>query len=163
VSDLQAVSRRTLLRTGLLLPLVATAACTEAGSPPDRPFEPHPDVVLADAAAARERSLLAAYDAALGLAPALAERLAPLRAEHAEHLAALDVPQLPTPSTEPSATPTPAPVLPADPPALLVALAGLERSAATAHADACVRAGRGLAVVLASAAASEASHPVALG
>jgi hypothetical protein len=119
--------------------------------------------VLADAAAVRERSLLAAYDAAVALVPALAERLGPLRAEHAAHLAALAVPELPPPSSGPSASPSPAPqALPADPAGLLAALAGLERAAASAHADACVRAGRGLAVVLASAAASEASHPVAL-
>lgn len=160
-------SRRSVLRAGLLTP-VALTACTSVGDDPAAPAAaPHPDVVLADEAALREQRLLAAYDAAAALVPTLAERLLPLRAEHAEHLAALGVPELPAPApADPSAAPTPvaptAPPLPADPPALLAALADLERSASTAHADACVRAGRGLAVVLASAAASEASHPVAL-
>ena len=167
VTAAAAPSRRSVLRAGLLVPVAVTAACTSGDGDPDEPPGPHPDVVLADEAAARERRLLAAYDAAAALVPALAERLVPVRAEHAEHLAALGVPELPSPApADPTAAPTPvaptAPPLPADPPALLASLADLERSASTAHADACVRAGRGLAVVLASAAASEASHPVAL-
>ncbi|HVM28289.1 MAG TPA: hypothetical protein VM433_11560 [Mycobacteriales bacterium] len=170
--------RRTVLTGGLaLLAGGGLAGCTSlpGRSEPDGPPAPHPDVVLADQAALRERRLIAAYDAVMQRAPELAERLAPLRAQHAEHLAALGVPALPAPAAapaaaaptaEPTGPPTPAPVapppLPDDPAALLPALADLERRAATAHAGAAVRSGRGLAVVLASAAASEASHPLAL-
>lgn len=125
------------------------------------PPPPHPDLVLADEAAARERAMLAAYDAALALVPQLADRLAPVRAEHAEHLAALGVPD-PVPSAPPAPASAPPPALPAEPGALLAALADLERSTSVTHAGAAVHAGRGLAVVLASAAASEASHPLAL-
>jgi hypothetical protein len=203
-------TRRSVLTGGLVvatgLGASALAGCTLPGSddPDAPPPPPHPDVVRADEAAARERRLIAAYDVALERAPELTERLAPLRAEHAEHLAALGVPDLPLPEaappqeppdgppdappdaeqlapqdaeqpappdgTEPGAPePTPSPPprvvpppLPLDPALLLPALADLERAAATAHAGAAVRSGRGLAVVLASAAASEASHPVAL-
>ena len=163
-------TRRAVLLAPVLGAVGAAAACTSGGDGPDEAPGPHPDVVLADEAAERERRLLAAYDSALALAPALAERLAPLRAEHAEHLSALGVPELPAPApADPSAgapaSPDPAPTpppLPADPPGLLTALADLERTTSTSHAGAAVRSGRGLAVVLASAAASEASHVVAL-
>jgi hypothetical protein len=167
------------------------AGCTSERAP-DPPPGPPRDVVLADAAALRERRLLAAYDLALARAPELAERLLPLRAHHVEHLAALGVPdgaqpdgaepdgaqpdgaepgvagdQGAVPGAEPaSPSPTPTavlpPPLPEDPAGLLAALADLERRASAAHAAACLRSGRGLAVVLASAAAGEAAHPVAL-
>ena len=61
-------SRRAVLRAGLALPLLA--ACTDASPGPPPP--PDPDLALHDAAVARERALLAAYDAALLAAPALA-------------------------------------------------------------------------------------------
>jgi hypothetical protein len=157
--------RRAVLRGGAALLAAAAAGCdllpgatSGAGPAP----EPDPDVVLADEAAARERRLLAAYDAALVRDPALAERLAPLRAEHAAHLAALGVADPPGPSASPAPA-VPSPPLPAAPGALLPALADLERTTSTAHAGAAVRSGRGLAAVLASLAASEASHVVALG
>jgi hypothetical protein len=160
-------TRRSVLRGGLLaVAVAAVAACDDEG--PREPAQPHPDVVLADEAAMRERELMAAYDAAAERAPDLAERLAPLRAQHAEHLAALSLPEPPpadptaTPGATPSSAPVPGPVLPDDPAGLLSALAELERRAATEHAGTAVRAGRGLAVVLASAAASEASHVGAL-
>jgi hypothetical protein len=176
-------SRRAVLGgalAGLAAPVLA--ACT-----PSNPFVPAPpapvppDVVAADRAAERERELLAAYDAAMLLAPQLADRLLPVRGEHAAHLAALGRPEVPavpavpaspagdptaaaTPTASPSPAPpaVPAPPLPADPAALLVALAELERRAATAHGAAAVRAGLGVGAVLASVAASEASHVVAL-
>lgn len=164
-------TRRALLvggmRVGLLgLAMPALAACTADGRPSPPP-PPDPDVGRADEAAERERRLLAAYDAAVVLAPALADLLTPLRAEHAEHLAALGVAELPAPTADPSAPPPvavlpPPPALPSDPAALRAALAELERATANVHGDAAVLAGRGLAVVLASLAASEASHPVAL-
>ena len=175
-------SRRAVLLSGaaaggvLLLP-----ACTGDDEPPGPPPPPHPDIVLADEAAARERRLLEAYDLALQRRPDLAPLLGALRAEHADHVAALGVPEVePTPSaslgspatpqaapaeTGPAAataSPAPPPLLPADPAAVPAALADLERRTAAVHSDAVLRAGRGLAVVLASAAASESSHAVAL-
>lgn len=158
------------------LSALGLSGCTsDAG--PQPPARPHPDVVRAEAAVVRERRLLAAYDLALGRAPDLAERLAPVRAEHVEHLAALGVTDLATPTAQPAPDPTddptpeptasassPAgpPPLPDDVGALLPALADLERAAAAQHAAVAVHCGRGLAVVLACAAASEATHPLAL-
>jgi hypothetical protein len=184
-------TRRTVLRGSLALAAtglggVAVPGCTGPGDDePAAPPAPDPDVVRADEAAVRERRLLAAYDLAMERAPDLTERLAPLRAEHAEHLAALGVPDVPAPvepvpdeaapdpgapedaapaDDVPAPAPrVPAPPLPLDPAALLPALADLERKTAAVHAGAAVRSGRGLAVVLAAAAASEASHPLALG
>jgi hypothetical protein len=144
-------------------------ACT-GDDEPASPGRPHPDLLRAEAAVSRERRLVAAYDLAASRAPELAERLAPLRAEHLEHLAALGVTDLAAPATaDPTADPTASPSPPPEPPplpddvgALLPALAELERGAAGEHAAVAVHCGRGLAVVLATAAASEASHPLAL-
>ena len=156
---------------------LATAGCTARGTRQQAAPPPDPDVVLADEAAARERALLAAYDEAVARDPALAERLGPLRAEHAGHLASLGVPAVPAGPSDPTGAPsggpaagdaTPAPPavrppdLPADPALILPWLAELERRASTAHAGAAVRAGRGTAVVLASLAASEAAHAAVL-
>ena len=168
-------TRRALLLGGAAGGAALLTGCTGDDGPPEPPPPPHPDLVLADEAAARERTLLQAYDLALQQRPDLAPLLAPLRAEHAEHVTALDVPELETPAptspgatapppgdTSTPATPPPPPLLPADPAAVPAALAELERSTAAAHSEAVLRAGRGLAVVLASAAASESSHAVAL-
>lgn len=124
---------------GLLL-----TACTGRRTPAARPT-PDPDVALRAAAVARERALLAAYDAHLAATPALAARLAPLRADHLAHLQALGAGPVPGPA------PAPLPVL-----------ADLERRTAEGHAQDCVTASRRLAPVLASLSACEASHLVVL-
>lgn len=161
------VGRRALLAAAALLPL---AACTTAPAPVP---PPDPDDLLRGAAAERERALLADYDRLIAVLPALAVRLLPLRAEHAEHLIALVGPPA-TGAPVPSATPTPSPSstplpLPPEvplPPAIADALAALvtaEQTAAGAHvADALAAVERGLAGLLASLAASESSHAVAL-
>lgn len=152
-------TRRAVLSAGAV---GLVAACTPARRAPGavRPARPDPDVALTAAAVDRELALLTAYDAALAAAPALASRLAPLRAEHAEHLRALGA----GPAGNPTASPAPAPA-----PArgaggqARSSLATAERTAAAAHAAASVTASARLAAVLASLAASEASHQVALG
>jgi hypothetical protein len=163
-------SRRSVLRAGLALPLPLLAGCTDPG-PPAPPPPPDPDIALHDAAVAREQELLAAYDAGLLAAPGLAPRLAPLRAQHAEHLAVLETADpAPPPSAAPSASASPTaapsvpapPAAPADPAIVLAELVVLENDAGAAHADAAVEASRELAPVLATLAASEASHRVAL-
>lgn len=182
LQPVHAPTRRTVLgaaAVALLAP--ALAGCTQAGDvAPATPPVPA-DVVAADRAAGRERVLLATYDAALLIAPQLADRLLPLRADHAAHLLALGLPEQPEPAAAPStaasagpaatapgasAAPSPPPVaappLPSEPEALLAALAELERRAAVGHANAAVRAGRGVGAVLASLAASEASHELVL-
>ena len=139
-------TRRTVLSAGAVgLAAGCTSSHRTAG-----PSRPDPDVALTAAAVGRERALLAAYDAALAAAPARATTLALVRAEHAAHLAALGV------GPAASAAAAPASPAPSD-------LAGAERAAAAAHAAAAVTASPRLAQVLASLAASEAAHQVALG
>lgn len=144
-------TRRAVLAGGLLLPLTA---CTGSDDAPVGPATVDPDVALRAAAVARERQLLATYDALLQQDPARADRLAPLRAEHAEHLAALGEQEALA-----TAFPARAPTLP---PGGFGGLAQAERAAAAAHADATAAASPALAALLAQLAASEASHPVAL-
>ena len=148
-------SRRALLGAAAVLPL---AACTSDDGPPP---PPDPDDLLRDEAVQRERSLLREYDAVLLVLPDLAARLIPLREHHAEHLLALTG-EPATPSPEPSGAPAaqvPPPVTAA---AALAGLADAERAAAGAHRAGAVAASRELAALLASLAASEASHPVVL-
>lgn len=150
------VSRRALLGGGL----VVLTGCTLESDPPP---PPDPDDLLRAAAVSREEALLQEYDAALLVLPSLAARLTPLRAQHAEHLAALRGPA--TPSAAPSSSATPVPQVP-PPPTAAAALAGLvtaERAAGDAHASAALEASRELAGLLASLSASEHSHPVELG
>jgi hypothetical protein len=162
-----APTRRSVL-AGAAGVLLAPALGTCTGSE-DRPAV-DADIVSADRAALRERRLIAAYDAALLIAPQLADRLVPLRDGHVAHLGALGLPDTPDTSAAPaddaSAAPTrapePAPPLPSDPAALLAALAELERRAAAAHGNAAVLSGRGVGAVLATLAAAEASHAEAL-
>lgn len=138
-------SRRRLLQAGLLAPL---AACTSSPSPPSprpRPALVDPDVALRAAAVAREQQLIARY-AGTSSPAALA-----IRAEHEQHLLALG-----GPVASPVASPIPAAA------ASVPQLVAAERAAAAAHAADALRASRGLAALLASLAASEASHPVAL-
>lgn len=155
------VGRRALLAGAALLPL---AACRSEPAPPP---PPDPDDLLRTAAAAREQALLADYDRLLAALPALATRLLPLRAEHAEHLLALTGPP-PSRSPSPSPTSSPLPPPPEVPPApapadALAALLAAEQAAAGAHvADALAAADRDLAGLLASLAACESSHAVAL-
>lgn len=141
----------------------ALAGCTDGAAPVPAPPAPvDPDVALREAAVARERALLRSYDAVLLALPSLAQRLLPVREEHAAHLDALTGPQPaagPSPSAAPGAPAVPPPATAA---AALAGLAAAEAQASTAHARDVPAASRGLAGLLASLAASEASHPVVL-
>jgi hypothetical protein len=122
--------------------LLPVAGCTKD----DEPVKPSTDDVIRAAAVERERALLALYAGATTPA-ALA-----VRADHEEHLAALTQQSTPSPVASPSAGPVPT----------KAALVAAERAAAAADAAAALDASPGLAALLASLAASEASHPVAL-
>lgn len=150
-------TRRQLLGAGSL---VLLAGCTDDAPPAPEPVDP--DDALRDAAVARERALLEAYDAVLLALPALAPRLVLLRGEHVAHLTALTGP---LPSASPSVTTVPPPAVP-PPPTAAAALAGLvtaEREAAGGHAADVAAASRELAGLLAALSASEASHAAVLG
>jgi len=160
-------TRRQVLGAAALL---LAAGCTDAPPPPAEVVDP--DDALREDAVAREESLLTAYDTTLAAFPELAEQLLPVRTEHAEHLLALIGPppsaspaaSTPPASTPPDSTPPAAPAVP--PPATaalaLTLLADAERTAAGAHAAACLEASRTLASLLAALAASEHSHPAVL-
>lgn len=77
----------------------AGASTPGAGGPDDPAIK-----ALAHRVAADETALLAAYDKALAAHPELAAALAPLRDDHARHLAAV-LPGSPTPSAPPTSTP----------------------------------------------------------
>jgi hypothetical protein len=85
--------------------MAVASACTVRRAPrrPPPAAAPSPVPDLLAAAAARERSLLAAYDDALGQHPDLAPLLSPYREDHAAHLHALE------PGAVVSATVTPSP------------------------------------------------------
>lgn len=157
-------SRRAVLIAGALLPV---AACTGGGDHQPEPAPVDPDVALREGAAARERTLLTHYDVTMLAESGQAARLAPLRAEHAAHLVALGFP-VPAGSSGVTGPPTVGSPAPAPPPATLstapsrLQLAQAERDTAAAHTRDALAASRALAGVLASLAASEASHPVAL-
>jgi hypothetical protein len=148
-------SRRRLLQAAALSPFVA--ACT---SGPARPARVDPDDALRAAAVAREQALLEQYAAAVGASPAVAAQLAAVRAEHEQHLVALGVPA--AGSSPPSPSPSPLPTAAGSAVPSPSRLAAAERTAAASHAAAALVASPSLAPLLASLAASEASHPVAL-
>lgn len=135
-------SRRRLLQTLLLAPVAA--ACSR--SKHEQPATEDPDVALRAAATVREQALIAAYRSAATASSAVAAVLA----DHEEHLRVLGSAS-PTPSAAPAGAPVPA-----------GRLAAQERQAAAAHAAAALDASPSLAALLASLAASEASHAVAL-
>jgi hypothetical protein len=83
----EATRRGLLAATALALPLLASACKSPGalGAPP----RPLPDVAVARQAIASEQNLIARYTAALTAMPALAGPLRPLLAEHAAHLSRL--------------------------------------------------------------------------
>lgn len=147
-------TRRQALTAGAAA-LVATA-CT--ADPAPRPAPRTPDDALREAAVAREQGLVDAYGAALRALPQHTALLAPLLGDHAAHLAALR----PGPSSSPATSFSPSPSPSRLPGASLARLAALERAAAAQHGRDAVVASRGLAALLASLAACEASHAAVL-
>lgn len=144
-------TRRRVLALAVLAPLAPLTACSADDGPPAPPPPPDPDIALRATAVQRELGLIAAYDATLAAAaPVVAARYAPVRAEHATHLAAL--------LDQAAAPPAPAVGTRRTRDQLVV----LERAAATAHATAARTASAGLAQVFASLAAAEAAHEIAL-
>ncbi len=206
MADLPLVSRRTALRLLIVGALGLLTACRPTRSPaatatsgsttaPAATGPPTPSVhgspaaptkaeLAVKRAAAAEQALLLAYDTAVGQHPELADRLAPVRADHAAHLVAL-TPGAPTASASASASPSVSPGLAeptspgsSGPPPVgsstnassaasdqLVVLAGLvslERQAAAARLDDLAATSGSLAMVLASIGGCEAAHAALL-
>jgi hypothetical protein len=161
------VSRRRVL-TGLAASALMTAGCSSGStdSPPPQSPRIDPDIAIRAAAAESERTLLAAYAAAVGRHPALSEQLVPLSAHHSEHLAAfVEAAAEPTTSTTATATPTTSATSPIsdDPVVAAAALAAAERAAATDRLSELELASPELARLLASSAGAEAAHAALLG
>ncbi|MFF8775156.1 ferritin-like domain-containing protein [Kitasatospora sp. NPDC015120] len=150
---MQPPSRRTFLALGLLLTAgTALTACTDGHGTDTAPGgdhrRPDPDEPVRLRAVAATDTLLAGYDALLPQAP----QLQPLRAEVAQHRAALQ-PTTTSPATPPTTTA----------PATLAELATLERQTAQSRLADLGAASPQLARLLASVSAAGVLHTVALG
>ena len=146
-------TRRQVLVAGVAL----TAACTTKSTP--QRHEPTRDERLRAEAVAREQALVEAYEPALEAHPELARLLSPVLADHAVHLYTLGGARPVVPTAPPAARSRAA---------VLRDLVAREKEAGLAHAAAAelaetdVSCGRVLAPLLASLAASEASHAAVL-
>jgi hypothetical protein len=154
--------RSVLAATAMTVPLVA-AGCKGVGGLGTLP-KAAPDVAVLHHAIATEQALIARYHAALAGSPGLAGTLGPLLAQHREHLARLTS-MLIVPAT-PRATPRPSPTATAGAArpraATLAALEAAETDAASSLVRRLALAPPALAQLLASIAASEASHALLL-
>jgi hypothetical protein len=159
-------TRRTLLGAALSTAvLAATSACSKSRSAPPNgggssgKGSADPDPGLLAGLRSAEAGLITQYDAVLAQFPELAVKLAPLRADHAGHLAAAGGT---APASAPAATPTPTPAAGASATAL-AGLAGAERAAANSRIGDCGTAhGPELARLLASIGGCEAAHSAVL-
>jgi hypothetical protein len=154
--------RSVLAATALTVPLMA-AGCKGVGGLGTLP-KAAPDVAVLHHAIATEQALIARYHAALAGSPGLAGTLGPLLAQHREHLARLTsmliVPATPRPTPRPSPTATAGAARPRA--ATLAALEAAETDAASSLVRRLALAPPALAQLLASIAASEASHALLL-
>ena len=161
-------TRRSVLAASLAGPLLAAAGCggPAAATPPAR--RPSDVSILREAITAKQ-NLIGAYTTVLAIHPDLGGQLTPLLADNRAHLAELQrrliepsqQPQARTagPSHRPSPSPSPAP---AGRSAALTALRSAERTAAATHVAQLRTVTPSLAQLLASIAACEATHAVAL-
>jgi hypothetical protein len=149
------LSRRAVLATGGVLTLSACLPGTDR-----EPARPDPDLLLRRRVAGQVRDLVAAYAAVVAAFPqADARQLGTLRSLAAEHEAHVTALEPPTATPSPSSTPTmSAPTVPSSMAGALRWLTGLERAAARRRSRQSLRAGPDLARLLASVAASDATH-----
>ena len=156
--------RRVLAVATMVLPLAATASC----SVPDvlaKPPGPALSVRTLSAAIAAEQALVTTYQHVISRHPDLEGRLHPFLTQHQDHLAQLKSrlivpPHVATPSALPASAAPPA--APASASAAITLLGQAEQNAATAQLGRLGGAPPSLAQLLASIAASEATHAVAL-
>ncbi|MGD0375256.1 MAG: hypothetical protein ABSB01_11825 [Streptosporangiaceae bacterium] len=176
-------TRRVMLAASAALPLLAVTGCKGVGAL-GTPPAPAADVGLLKAAIARERLMIARYEAVLGPARAdgHAAILEPVLAEHRAHLAQLRsrlivpagaaaaaaLPASPsaTGPGQPAAPGKPVvpaePVVPASPAAAIAFLRAAEQDASDALLTRLGVAPASLAQLLASISASEATHAAIL-
>jgi hypothetical protein len=156
------LSRRSVLAaTAMTVPLVAVG-CKGVGGLGTRPTAA-PDVALLDAAILTEQTLIARYQSALAGTPGLAATLTPILAQHREHLARLRSMLIVPPGSRATAEAAPsAPAGTTAAPATLAVLEADETAAARSQTGRLAAAPPALAQLLASIAASEASHALLL-
>jgi hypothetical protein len=161
--------RSVLAAVAMTFPLLA-AGCKGVGALGTPPL-PLPDVAVLDHAIAAEKLMIARYHAAISGSPAQAAFLAPLLAQHRAHLARLGSrlldPRAASPAGSPSpgaaASPaSPASLAPSAPAVTLAALRAAEQDAASALVRHLAEVSPSFAQLLASIAASEASHALLL-
>jgi hypothetical protein len=159
--------RGVLAATAASLPLLALSGCQGIGALATPP-QPAPDVAVLRHAIAAELLMLTRYDTAIKGSASLARTLAPLRAEHHLHLAALRGRLIVPPgsaTTRPSGNPSPSP-RPSPVPSGAAAAVSFLRAAEQAAAAALLRdlpvASPSLAQLMASVAASESTHVTVL-
>jgi len=150
-------SRRAVLAGAGVLAVAACSGGTRREAP-----EPDPDLPIRALAIDGVRRLVDLYDVVGRAHPSLGPELAPLAAETASHLAALQQP--PAAATTSASTPTPSPTVSAPPTVAgaRAALARAERHEADLRVSQLARASASLARLLAAIGASEATHAVML-
>jgi hypothetical protein len=160
-------TRRGVLAAAMSLPLVATGCkgIGALGTPPRQ----QPDVAVARDAIDGETLMISRYRAVLSAVPALAGPLGPLLEQHREHLARLRArliePNLASrPGRPPAVAASPAGLqVPGTPAAARAYLRHAEHAAAQTLLGQLTAAPPSLAQLLASIAASEATHALLLG
>jgi hypothetical protein len=164
--------RSVLAAAAMTFPLLA-AGCKGVGALGHPPL-PLPDVAVLDHAISAEKLMIARYHAAISRSPAEAAFLAPLLGQHRAHLARLGSRLLDPRTTSQAGSPSPgaaastgsprSPGSPAasGPAATLAALQAAEEDAASALVRHLAEVTPSFAQLLASIAASEASHALLL-
>ena len=155
----RALGRRSVLAAAAMtFPLLA-AGCKGVGAL-GTPPTPLPDTAVLGQAIAAEKLMIARYQAAISSSPGQTALLAPLLAQHRAHLARLASRLLDPRPASAARSPSPAPAGPA--PVALSALQAAEEDAANRLVRHLAEVTPSLAQLLASIAASEASHAVVL-
>jgi hypothetical protein len=156
-----------LAATVASLPLLAVTGCKGVGALAAPP-RAAPDVAVLRAVIAAEDLMIARYDIVITRSARLAAGLRPLRAEHRLHLAELRSRLIVPPGSQAAAAARPAHSRPAaarpgsGPAAAISFLQGAERAAAANLLRYLAAASPSLAQLMASIAASEATHVAAL-
>jgi hypothetical protein len=152
-----------LAATVMSVPLFA-AACKGIGGL-GTPPKPLPDVAVLRDAISAEEVMIARYRSAISGSAGLAPTLTPLLDQHVAHLATLKsrlIVPTGSASPRPTASTSAPPPVPAAPAAALTALETAETNAASSLVSRLGVASPSLAQLLASIAASEASHALLL-
>ncbi len=157
--------RRSVIAAAAMAVPLAAAGCKGVGALGAPPTS-RPDVAVLKAAIRTEQALIGRYRMAMAGSPGLAGTLGPVLAQHREHLARLTSMLIEPPG--PAATPRASPSVSAPPragsapAATLAALEAEENAAASSQAGRLALVPPALAQLLASIAASEASHALLL-